>query len=92
MWCVFADADALKAVIAGLVAPWRAAGVTRVVGIEPRGFLLGAACALQQCERSGAHVLGISLIVDQLSPDALAGLRRVTALFSGADLGPPFGG
>lgn len=47
IWRVFADADALEAVIDGLVAPWRAAGVTHVVGIESRGFLLGAACAVQ---------------------------------------------
>lgn len=46
VWRVFADGDALGAVVAGLVAPWRDHRVTRVVGIESRGFLLGAAAAV----------------------------------------------
>ena len=46
VWRVFADAEALAAVVAGLVEPWRDRGVTRVVGIESRGFLLGAAAAV----------------------------------------------
>ncbi|MDP9397193.1 MAG: phosphoribosyltransferase, partial [Actinomycetota bacterium] len=40
VWRVFADAEALPLVVAGLVAPWERAGVTHVVGIESRGFLL----------------------------------------------------
>jgi len=46
VWRVFADGDALAAVVAGLADPWRDRGVTRVVGIESRGFLLGAAAAV----------------------------------------------
>jgi adenine phosphoribosyltransferase len=46
VWRVFADGDALAAVVAGLVEPWRDQGVTRVAGIESRGFLLGAAAAV----------------------------------------------
>lgn len=46
IWRVFADADALAAVVSGLVAPWRAAGITLVLGIESRGFLLGGAAAV----------------------------------------------
>ena len=46
VWRVFADADALGAVVAGLADPWRDHGVTHVVGIESRGFLLGAATAV----------------------------------------------
>ncbi len=46
VWRVFADANALRLVVEGLVAPWRDAGVTRVAGIEARGFLLGGACAV----------------------------------------------
>ena len=47
VWRVFADADAFAAVVAGLVAPWRHRGVTHVVGIEARGFLIGGAAAVQ---------------------------------------------
>ena len=46
MWRIFADGPALAAVVSGLAEPWRAAGVTRIVGIESRGFLLGAATAV----------------------------------------------
>jgi adenine phosphoribosyltransferase len=46
VWRVFADGDALAAVVAGLAGPWRDQGITRVVGIESRGFLLGAATAV----------------------------------------------
>jgi adenine phosphoribosyltransferase len=46
VWRVFADGEALGAVVAGLVEPWRDRGVTRVVGVESRGFLLGAAAAV----------------------------------------------
>jgi adenine phosphoribosyltransferase len=46
VWRVFADGAALAAVVQSLADPWRAAGVTRVLGIESRGFLLGAATAV----------------------------------------------
>ncbi|SDF82644.1 adenine phosphoribosyltransferase [Blastococcus aurantiacus] len=46
VWRVFADADALAAVMTGLADSWRDEGITRVVGIESRGFLLGAAAAV----------------------------------------------
>ncbi|ADB74142.1 phosphoribosyltransferase [Geodermatophilus obscurus] len=46
MWRVFADAEAFAAVLDGLVEPWRGRGVTRVVGIESRGFVLGGATAV----------------------------------------------
>jgi adenine phosphoribosyltransferase len=47
VWHVFADADALVAVVDGLVTPWLDRGVTHVVGVEARGFLLGGAAALR---------------------------------------------
>jgi len=47
VWRVFADGSALRHVVAGLADPWRDAGVTAVVGIESRGFLLGAAVAVE---------------------------------------------
>lgn len=46
VWRVFADAEGLRSVVEGLVAPWTTSGVTRVAGIESRGFLLGGACAV----------------------------------------------
>jgi adenine phosphoribosyltransferase len=47
VWAVFRDAEALRAVVAGLADPVRADGVTAVCGIESRGFLLGAAVAVE---------------------------------------------
>lgn len=46
IWRVFADAQALQDVVAALAAPWQDRGVTKVVGIESRGFLLGAPTAV----------------------------------------------
>lgn len=47
IWRVFTDPEALGAVIDGLTAPWLSAGMTQVVGLEARGFLLGGACAVR---------------------------------------------
>jgi adenine phosphoribosyltransferase len=47
VWAVLRDADALQAVVRGLAAPFRNAAVTRVAGIESRGFLLGGAVAVE---------------------------------------------
>ena len=46
LWRVFADPAALSDVVLGLADPWRRRGVTHVVGIESRGFLLGGAVAV----------------------------------------------
>ena len=154
VWRVFADGDALASVVGGLADPWRGDGVTHVVGIESRGFLLGAAAAVslgagfvavrkadglfpgatvsaqaetdyrgfrhrlrmqdvltsgdrvllvddwaergsqaraarQLVESSGATFLGVSLLVDQLSPEVRAALGRVTALVTADELGDP---
>jgi adenine phosphoribosyltransferase len=45
VWRLFWDAETLSAVVAGLADPWSDLGVTRVCGIEARGFLLGGAVA-----------------------------------------------
>jgi adenine phosphoribosyltransferase len=45
VWRLFSDAPTLEAVIAALADPWKDRGVTRVCGIEARGFLLGGAVA-----------------------------------------------
>jgi adenine/guanine phosphoribosyltransferase-like PRPP-binding protein len=47
VWPVFADAAALGAVVEGLAAAWRDHGITHVVGVEARGFLLGGAVAVR---------------------------------------------
>ena len=44
---LLADADGLRAAIEAMAAPWRDAGVQAVLGVEARGFILGAALALE---------------------------------------------
>ncbi len=46
---LLADADALREAVAALVEPFAAERIDRVLGIESRGFLLGAPVALQLC-------------------------------------------
>ena len=43
---LLADAEGFAAVVEGLAAPYRDAGVTKVMGSEARGFMLGAPVAL----------------------------------------------
>lgn len=45
MMPLLADGEAFAAMLHDLAAPWREAGVTAVVGVESRGFILGAALA-----------------------------------------------
>jgi adenine phosphoribosyltransferase len=45
VWRIFGDGEAFVAVVAGLVEPWSASGITKVCGIESRGFILGGAAA-----------------------------------------------
>lgn len=46
-WAVFRDGPLLKDVARSLADPFREDGVTRVVAVESRGFILGAAVALE---------------------------------------------
>lgn len=46
VWRVFSSGPALAAVVEGLAQPWERRGVTKVVGIESRGYLLGGAVAV----------------------------------------------
>jgi len=55
VWRVLTDAAALHAVVEGLADPWQGTGITHVVGIESRGFLLGGAAAVAL----GAGFVGI---------------------------------
>jgi adenine phosphoribosyltransferase len=155
LWPAFEDPSALALLVRALVEPWRDAGVTRVVGVEARGFLLGGACAvelgagfqavrkagalfpgekltqtaadadyrgtrhelsMQQTlsssdvvlmvddwaergsqaaavralvDAAGARFAGLSVIVDQLTPDARAALAKVTSVVSAEELGEP---
>ena len=47
MWRVFRDSAALVVLVDALAEPWLDAGVTHVVGVEARGFLLGGAVAVR---------------------------------------------
>lgn len=44
---VLGDGDLLRAVVAGMAEPFRDRGITHVLGIEARGFILGGAVATQ---------------------------------------------
>lgn len=44
---LLADAEGVKAVVKGLAEPYRDAGVTKVMGAEARGFMVGAPVALE---------------------------------------------
>ena len=45
VWPLFSDANLFRAVVRGLSEPFRASAITKVVGIEARGFILGGAVA-----------------------------------------------
>jgi adenine phosphoribosyltransferase len=47
VWRAFEDGPALASLVAALAQPWSDAGITRVAGVEARGFLLGGAVAVQ---------------------------------------------
>ncbi|MFE7313967.1 phosphoribosyltransferase family protein [Streptomyces sp. NPDC057555] len=47
VWAIFRDPKALAAVVRGLVDPLRGDHITAICGIESRGFLLGAAAAVE---------------------------------------------
>ncbi|MEY9877935.1 adenine phosphoribosyltransferase [Streptacidiphilus sp. MAP12-33] len=47
VWAIFRDPEALAAVVRGLVEPFRDEQITAICGIESRGFLLGAAAAVE---------------------------------------------
>jgi len=46
IWRVFDDGAVLSDIVVGLVEPWRSGGITKVCGIEGRGFILGGAAAI----------------------------------------------
>jgi hypothetical protein len=82
VWPVFADPAAMSAVVRGLAAPFVASGVTKVAGLEARGFLLGGAVVAA----AGANLAGICVMVDQLGAAARTHLPPVTALVTSDQL------
>lgn len=44
---LLADAEGFRAAVQAMAGPWREAGVQAVLGVEARGFILGAALALE---------------------------------------------
>jgi adenine phosphoribosyltransferase len=84
VWAVFRDAQALRALVAGLAEPVRADGITAVCGIESRGFLLGAAVAVELGVgfvpvRKGIGMLPGDKAFGQTTPD-YRGLRHTLRL------------
>lgn len=84
VWAVFRDAEALRALVAGLAEPVRADGITAVCGIESRGFLLGAAVAVELGVgfvpvRKGIGLLPGDKAFGQTAPD-YRGLRHTLRL------------
>lgn len=53
VWRAFDDGAVFAAIVGALVEPWRSAGITKVCGIESRGFILGGAVA---------NVLGVGFV------------------------------
>jgi adenine phosphoribosyltransferase len=47
VWRVFDDGAAFAAVVTALAEPWRTAGVSKVCGVEARGFILGSPVAIR---------------------------------------------
>jgi adenine phosphoribosyltransferase len=47
IWRVLYDGSAFALVVAALAEPWRASHVTKVCGVEARGFILGSAVAFR---------------------------------------------
>ncbi len=68
VWRLFSDAEVFSSVIRGLAEPFRDSGVTKVVGIEARGFILGGAVAAE---------LGSGFVAVRKSAGLLPGERLV---------------
>jgi adenine phosphoribosyltransferase len=47
VWRVFDDGSTFAALVAGLAEPWLSSRVSKVCGVEARGFILGSAVALR---------------------------------------------
>lgn len=76
LWPLYADSDGFAAVVGALAAPF-VGGVTRVVGVEARGFLLGGAVAREL----GVGFVAIRKRAGQLPGDKL--VRRSEPDYTG---------
>jgi adenine phosphoribosyltransferase len=47
LWPLFADATLLPRIVAGLAEPFRREAISKVAGVESRGFILGTGVALE---------------------------------------------
>jgi adenine phosphoribosyltransferase len=77
VWRLFADGDLFRPIVAALAEPFR--NVTKVVGIEARGFILGAAVAAE---------LGVGFVAIRKEAGLLPGpkaVRRTDRDYRGAE-------
>lgn len=93
IWRLFVNATALSSVVEGLAEPWRGTGITHVLGIESRGFLLGGAVAVSlgagfQAVRKEDGMLPGPKVSVQSAPDyrARAHLLRIQAVLHPGDV------
>ena len=66
IWRVFEDGDLFAEVTLALANPWKPLRPTKVVGIEARGFILGA---------SVAHALGVGFVAIRKGGGLLPGSK-----------------
>jgi adenine phosphoribosyltransferase len=74
IWRIFLDGDLLIRTVEAMAEPYKAEGITKVIGIESRGFLLGGAVAVQLDAgfapvRKGGHLPGAKLRQRSGRPD-----------------------
>jgi adenine phosphoribosyltransferase len=68
VWRVFDDSEAFAAVVAALIGPWREDDITKVCGIEARGFILGGAAA---------YALGVGFVAIRKQGQLFPGPKRL---------------
>ena len=67
VWRVFDDGAVFAKVVAALIEPWRSTGITKVCGIESRGFILGGAAA---------NALGVGFVAIRKQGNLFPGAKR----------------
>jgi adenine phosphoribosyltransferase len=67
VWRVFDDGEAFAEVVAALIGPWRDDDITKVCGIEARGFILGGAAA---------YALGVGFVAIRKQGHLFPGPKR----------------
>lgn len=93
IWRLFVNAPSLLSLVDGLAEPWRDTGITHVVGIESRGFLLGGAVAVSlgagfQAVRKEEGLLPGPKVSVKSAPDyrSRSHLLRMQALLHSGDV------